>query len=262
MKLFFVYFFCDWLIDWCFFMHAGSAVSRSGRWFALYVKNLVTLLYWYRQINLQWSIDRLACSDRLAWSDGLMFLMHAGLAVSRSGRWLALYGNKLVTVLYWHRQINLQWSIDRLACSDRLAWSDGLMFLMHAGLAVSRSGRWLALYGKNGVTALEVRYLCRSYYFLDHCFVTDPDPKYFAGSWSAVKACDSDRGLIKRFIVFLLRQCEVSNYVVTHIVVLQFRLLWSWLPYYLLPYCTLRQKTLLCTKTSIIRMHLPLYSAL
>jgi hypothetical protein len=83
----------------------------------------------------------------------LMFLMHAGLAVSRSGLWLALHGKKLVTLLYRFMSkllAVLDWSI---------AWIDGLMFLMHAGLAVSRSGRWLALYGKNGVTALEVRQL-------------------------------------------------------------------------------------------------------
>ncbi len=191
-----------------FLMHTRLALSRSGRWLVLYGKILVTLLYWYRQINWHWSIDRLACIDWLIDLHALVdwcFFIHTGLAVSRSGRWLALYRKKLVTLLYWCRQINWQWTIDRLACNDwlidlhalidwcslctqgwqwaavaagwlsmernlclyctgilvqtnklaviewsigmqwlidRLACIDWLMFLlMHAGLAVSRSGR-------------------------------------------------------------------------------------------------------------------------
>ncbi len=140
----------------------------------------------------------------LDWSIGMDWLIAVSYArrVDSEPKWPlvgSLWKETCDFTVLLQTNINWQWSIDRLACID---W---LMFLMHAGLAVSRSGRWLALYGKNGVTALEVRHPSTIELIIFLSIVTDPDPQYFAGSWSALKAHESGSGPdLKRFIVFYI----------------------------------------------------------
>ncbi len=129
------------VLGWSIGMHWLMDVSYARRVGTLWKETCDFTVLLQTNINWQWSIDRLACID---W---LMFLMHAGLAVSRSDRWLALYGKKLVTLLYFYRY--------KLAMID---WSIGMHWLTDVSYArrVDSDPQWplVGSYGKKLVTLL------------------------------------------------------------------------------------------------------------
>ncbi len=196
----------DWhgLIDWCFSCTQGwqwAAVaagwlSMERNFTVLVQTNKLAVIEW--SIGMQWLIDRFACID---W---LVFLY--ARRVGSEPQWPLVGLPWKETLLYWYRQINwvIEWSIGMQWLIDRFACIDWLVFLY--ARRVGSEPQWPlvgSLWKERSHCSRGTAPFYNTIIFLS--IVTDPDPQYFAGSWSALKAHESGPGPdLKRFIVFYI----------------------------------------------------------